>query len=231
MADPYSASGTQVRLLLVVADNSAREFYCQELARRGVEVVVVADIFPLPDELAVQRFHGLLLDIRAKMKAIRENKAEVYRLTARFPTAQLQHDGNRGAIRVFYPGQGTEKSLDDFVDTNCRRRQPLKLRSLPRRPAYLPVLVWVGDEKRGPRRLVTKDISPGGCFLVSYQRWQLDKRLKLVFAGEAELGTIFAEVKSVVIWGNSREIPGVGVEFVGLTPQQETILHQLCAAF
>lgn len=229
MMVPYSVSGTQVRLLLVVEDSTSRQVYCQELAKCGAEVDVVADIFPLTEEMAGQRFQGLLLDIRAKMKAIRDNKAEVYRLTARFPTAQLQHDDASGTVRVFYPGQGAEKSLADFVDTHCRRRQPQKLQSFTRKPVYLPVLLWHGEARQGPRRLVTKDISPGGCFLVSYQRWQLGKRLKLVFAGDTGLGTIFAEVKSMVIWGNGRELPGLGVEFIGLTMQQETILHQLYA--
>jgi hypothetical protein len=229
MAEPLSLRCIQTRLLLVVEDDVSRQYYCKELASCGAEVVVVTDIFPLSEEVARQYFHGLLLDVRAKMKAIRDNKAEVYRLTARLPTAQLQYDVNSGSVRVFYPGQGTEKSLAHFVITHCRRCQPQKLRSFSRKPAYLPVLVWMGEAKKEPRRLVTKDISPGGCFLVSYQRWHLGKKVKLLFPGNKELGTILAEVANVVIWGNGRELPGVGVEFIGLAPQQEEVLHQFCA--
>jgi PilZ domain len=229
MVAPDSGDGAQIRLLLVVEDHSARECYCRELSPCGAEVVVVADIFPVDDEVAEQRFHGLLFDIRSKMKAIRRNKAEVYRLTARFPTAHLQHDGLRGTVRVFHPGQGAENDLTDFVSTHCRRRQPQKLRSSPRKLAYLPVLLWIDDAQQRSRRLVTRDISPGGCFLVSYQRYRLGKRLRLEFTAEHKLGTLAAEVASVVIWGTGRELPGIGVEFTELTPEQAATLQQLCA--
>jgi hypothetical protein len=190
--------------------------------------VVMADIFPVPEAVAEQHFHGLLFDVKAKMKAIRHNKAEVYRLTARFPTAHLQHNSHRGTIRVFHPGQGVEKGLADFVDIHCRHCQPQKLRGFPRKQAYFPVLLWVDEAQQRPRRLATKDISPGGCFLVSYGRWQLGKRMRLAFAEEKRVGTILVEVKRIVCWGKGRELPGIGVEFLELTPEQETMLQQMC---
>lgn len=223
-----SFSGAQVRLLLVVEDGISREDYCRELDVCGVEVVAVENIFPVPEAIADQRFNGLLLDIKAKMKAIRHSRAEVYRLTARFPTALLQHDMHTRTVRIFHPGRGPTKCLSDFVDKHCRHHHPQKLRSFPRKQAYLPVLLTVSDTEQRPRRLVTKDISPGGCFLVSFQSWKLGERVRLSFVEDERLRTILAEVKRMVCWGEGRELPGVGVEFVELTQEQEFALQDFC---
>lgn len=216
-----------VRVLLVVTDPVARDFYCRELASCRAEVMVVEKLFPLSEEMAQQRFNGLLFDVKAKMGEIRFHKAEVYRLTSRFPTANLQVDIDRQTIRLFHPGPGGEKSLADFIEKRCCHSPALKILNAPRKELHLPVLLSVGEAKPRARKVVTRDFSPGGCFLVSYQKYQIGRKVRLLFSEFDALGPLTAEVRSVVIWGQDRQLPGIGVRFLELTPEQEEMLNQL----
>lgn len=221
--------GNTVRLLLVVGDDRLRDLCCRELAAISAEVVVVSQLFPLTPLLEDQSFHGLLFDIKAKMREIRRHKTEVYQLTTRLPTAHLQLDGNTGKLRVFHPGQLAENSLLAFVENRCRFGQPQRIRNFPRKPLCLAVRIYLGETMQRPRQLVTKDISPGGCFLIAYQRIAVGRRVRLLFKDWEHLGPLLGEVRSVVSWGEGRELPGMGIRFLMLTSDQEQMLQRLCA--
>jgi len=71
---------------------------------------------------------------------------------------------------------------------------------------------------------VTKNISTGGCFIFSTHRWKEGDDIWIKFNEISDLTLIQAQVRTVLKWGESRQIPGIGVKFINLSkPQAEEI--------
>jgi hypothetical protein len=220
-------STTEIRVLLFVDDDTARRQYLNVLADCGVRVFVSTSFFHLSEEISSQTFHGLLLDLPTKMKAIRENKGEVYRLAEKFPVAHLRIDSNTHEIRCFHVGRKAGDALVDFIDNQCRNAAPQKLRTSIRREIHLPVKFSRFPESRRRERSITQDISPWGCFIITTRRWRAGDEIFLDFPGLSDSTPIRGEVRTVVKWGTQHQIPGIGVKLKELSSSQATELTRL----
>lgn len=89
--------------------------YLNALADTEAQVFVASSFFHFNESIINQTYHGLFIDVLTKMEAIKENKAEVYRLTERFPIAHLKVDQRTGNVCCFYGGNLPERKIKDFV--------------------------------------------------------------------------------------------------------------------
>lgn len=218
-----------VRVLLIVQDEVSRQKYVPAIADTGAQVFTTASLFHFDEAIAQQTYHGIFLDVLTKMAAIKENKAEVYRLTERFPAAHLRIDKKTGAIQCFYVSHHPGGSIRDFVDKLGRASEPVTMRISPRIALHLPVLVYRSPESKRPERAVTKDVSPQGCFIVSFRRRKRGEIIILRFPGLADAAGIKAQVRNVVKWGDGGQLPGFGVKFEELSLSQVNALSAICS--
>ncbi len=218
----------EIRVLLFVQDGEAKQKYLDTLTDCGVRVFVSTSFFHLSEEICSQTYHGLFFDLSTKMKAIKENKVEVYRLAEKFPVAHLQMDRGSGAIRCFHVGRQTGRSLHDFIDSQCRPFEPQKLRTSMRREMHLPVLLFRHPASKCPERSITKDISPGGCFVITTRRFTQGIEIFLGFPELTDSTPIRAQIRTVVKWGMRYQIPGIGVKFEALSMTQAAELERMC---
>jgi len=209
-----------IRVLLFVQEGPAKEKYLHALADCGAQVFVTSSFFDLSAEICSRTYHGLFLDLPTKMKAIKENKAYVYRLVERFPVSHLQMDGGSGEIRCFHFNRKYGSTLLDFINTQCRTFVPQKIRLDARKELHLPVLVYKHQADKRPERSITNDLSSGGCFIFSSRRWKEGHDIWIRFKDIADPLLIHAHIKTVVKWGKPRQIPGIGVQFKELSPLQ-----------
>jgi hypothetical protein len=219
---------TDIRILLFVQDDAACRKYLEVLSTLGVKVFVSPSFFHLHEEICRQSYHGLLLDMQTKMQALKENKTEVYRLAEKFPVAHLQYDRQTDGVRCFHAGWQAGRTLGDFIEHQCRGGVPQKIRSSKRKEIHLPVLVFRHRETQRPERAITRNISAGGCFIISSHQWQAGHEIFLVFPELQDKGRIRAQIRSVVVWGQGHAIPGIGVHFLELSPSQAAELENVC---
>ncbi len=224
---PAEGQGAEIRVLLFAQEQTARQSYQDALTICGVRVFITASFFVLSEEICEQTYHGLFLDVSTKMQAIKENQADVYRLAQKFPVAHLRIDRATGAIRCFYFGRQAGGDLQEFIDSQCRSFAPRKIRSVARHEVFLPVLVCRHSGCKRPERTFTKDISPGGCFLVSTRRWKAGKEFFLRFPEFTDTTPIRAQVRTVIEWGKGRQMPGIGVLFRDLSPAQAAEIKEI----
>ena len=209
-----------LRVLLFVQEGSAKQKYLDALSQCGAEIFVSSSFFDLNAEICNRTYHGLFLDLPTKMKAIKENKAYVYRLVERFPVSHLQLAAGSNEIRCFHLNLKNGSTLLDFINNQCRTFVPQKIRLDARKEIHLPVLVYKHQADKRPERSITNDLSSGGCFIFSSRRWKEGHDIWIRFKDSADPLPIHAEIKTVVKWGKPRQIPGIGVQFKDLSPLQ-----------
>ncbi len=224
---PAGEQEAEIRVLLFAQEQTARQNYQDALTACGVRVFVTPSFFVLSEEISRQTYHGLFLDVSTKMQAIKENQTDVYRLAKRFPVAHLRIDRATGAISCFYFGRHSGDGLREFIDSQCRPFVPQKIRSDPRHEVFLPVLVYRHPDSKRPERTFTKDISPGGCFLVSTRYWKAGEEFDLRFPEFTDTAPIRAQIRTVIEWGKGRQIPGIGVLFRDLSPSQAAEIKEI----
>lgn len=207
-----------IRVLLFVQEGETKQKYLDALAGGGVQVFVTSSFYDLGREACRLSYHGLFLDLPTKMKAIRENKEYVYRLVEKFPVAHLQIDKKTGEVKCFYFSRKTGGTPLDFINSQCRNFIPQKIRTETRQEVYLPVLVYKRQGDVRPERSITKDLSRGGCFIFSTRRWKAGIDVWIGFKDAKNAEPIHAQVRTVVKWGETRQVPGIGVQFVDLPP-------------
>lgn len=218
---------SEIRVLLFVHDETTRQKYLDALEDCRARVFVSNSFFHLSDEISSQTFHGLFLDLPTKMKAIKENKGEIYRLAEKFPVAHLRIDSSTGEIRCFHVGHQAGNALVDFIDNQCRNGEPQKIRTSIRREIHLPVQFSRYRESKRQERSITQDISPYGCFIITARRWQAGDEIFLGFPELSDSTPIRAEIRTVVKWGVDRRIPGIGLKFLEFSPSQAAELARL----
>lgn len=213
-----------IRVLLFVQEGIAKQKYLDALSACGIQVFVTSSFFALSEEICSHTFHGLFLDIPTKMKAIKENKAYVYRLVERFPVSHLQMDAGSREIRCFHFNRKYGHTLLDFINTQCRAFIPQKIWVDARTEIHLPVLVYKHRDDKRPERSITIDLSLGGCFIFSSRRWKEGQHIWVRFKDVSDALPIHACINTVVQWGKPRQIPGIGVQFKELSSLQATEL-------
>ncbi len=218
----------EIRILLFVQEGRAKQKYIEALSACGVRVFVTSSFYDLSEEICNQTYHGLFLDLPTKMKAIKENKAYVYHLVENFPISHLQQDDKTDEIRCFHFNRKHGSSLLDFINSQCRNFIPQKIRADTRLEIHLPVLIYKHLDDKRPERSATKDISPGGCFIFSSRRRKQGEAIWLRFKGISDHQPIIAQIQTVIQWGQSRQIPGIGLKFKDLSPRQAAGLAELC---
>ncbi|MBU1567430.1 MAG: PilZ domain-containing protein [Proteobacteria bacterium] len=219
-----AGDGADIRVLLFVQEGAAKQMYLDALSECGVQVFVSTSFFDLTDEICSNTYHGLLIDVPAKMKAIKENRAYVYRLVERFPVSHLQMDMGSGEVRCYHVNRKFGGTLLDFINNQCRTFIPQKIRRDAREEVHLPVLVYKHQDDKRPERSITEDLSLGGCFIISSRRWKEGQDVWIRFKDISDPLPIRVSIHRVVKWGKPGQIPGIGVQFKDLSPLQNAEL-------
>lgn len=217
----------ETRVLLFVQEGSAKQKYLEALNDCGVQVFVASTFYDLSEDICSHTYHGLLLDLPTKMKAIRKSKLYVYQLVEKFPVAHLLIDNRTGKIGCCRFNNKSCSSLLDFINYQCRNSVPQRIREEARKDLYLSVCLYKKKDDIRPERSVTKNISSGGCFVISTRRRKVGSDIWLQFAEMQDSDLIQAQIRSVVKWGEGRRVPGLGLEFKDLSRSQVESLAEM----
>ncbi len=211
-----------VRILLIAKKGADRDRYLKAVQALGVEVTVVSSFRRIDREAAKRTYHGVMVDLHTKIKALRESRDFVYEILGQFPLVQLKIDRKRGEIRAFHPRRNRGESLEDFIRRECLAFSPRRFRLHPRKKVHFNTRLFRhgpgGTEKA--ERTVTMNLSCGGCFIFTVASWRPGQPCWVVFQELADRTPIRCEVRHVVDWGTRLRVPGIGVEFTDIRAGQ-----------
>jgi hypothetical protein len=219
-------------VLLICREGESRKVYQAELGSAGVLLVCVQGLMEFFRRGVYCPLNGILVDMPTYMRSSEEEKRLMTELVGLFPALRLKCNEPTGEIRTLpfgtvYPGNIAPAV---FVQKYCTTVAPRKIRTSERHQMNLPALLSkpLPDGNVSDTKTVTANISNGGCFLVGFEPWTVGDRGWLTFPEFNDNTPVQVEVCSVLPWGESRSLPGMGFRFVALTPVQKVELKNLC---
>ena len=202
-----------ITILLVAESEKHREAYLAAIDRPGVTVVTCAAFDQLPADAVDQPFHGVLVDLPTKIRALKNHRDFVYRILDRFPLAQLSRDRRTGKVNVFYHGQENSRTLEDFLYNRCRSATPRLFRRHHRKKVHFHVYATgIGTDTT---RSTTINLSKSGCFIYTVDTCPVGSSLTVSFTAAEGQRPVGAIVRHTVTWGTPQRLCGLGLEFAG----------------
>jgi len=214
-------------LLLICRDGEIRNKYCSAMNAAELSIVCISSLMEFFKKGVYRPLCGIMVDMPTYIRSSDEDKRLLTDLVALFPALRLKYHEPTDEIRTLpfgtdYPGN---IPLTDFIMQYCGTFAPRKIRTCERSQQHLPALLSTSDGAEC--RIVTANISQGGCFLVSYNPLEVGAQGLLVFKELKDSTPVPMEVRSVRVWGEYRTLPGMGIRFLGLTRSQKTEIGRL----
>jgi len=211
-----------IRILLIARDSEIRQAYAQAISDLGVEVISIPSLRGLDGDVTDLFYHGVAIDMRTKIHALKQDKEFIYTTLRKFPAAHLSLEKETQRIRVYYPGQSSGATLKNFVNEECRCFTPHRLAHHIRRQIHFNVILSRKKDLQAAHseRTVTVDVSEGGCFVFSVRDWAPGQTAWLTIMELADATPIGTHVRRCIQWGKGMRVPGVGLEFVEIGDRQ-----------
>ena len=218
-----------INILLVAHKEESREKYKIAVQKLGVNVVAVPSFFNLDQAITEKRYHGLLVDLPTKLKATREDEEFVRNIIDKFPVAALNIN-KKNQIKALFYGQKRGGTLESFIDKECRYFAPRKFRYHARKQIHFNLIVSKENSFKEDdyERTATIDVSKGGCFIFSVQRWVKGQDIWFIIQELKDNTPIYGQVRHYRPWGSELQLPGIGVEFIGIKEGQ---LKEICGDY
>ena len=219
----------KTRVILVANEGTEKAFYLHMMKDWHVQVDSVSTFKQLEKKMLKIAYHGVLVDLKTKIRAIKKDKELAHQILEQFPVVQLRLDVQTQEVNALYYGKSKgDGTLKDFIQKNCRFFDARKLRAYPRAQVNLNVtLSKTGDfSDHSSVRTVTTDISKGGCFLFATDEFDFKQRVYIRFEDLSDPALVTGEVRWSKPWGQALQLPGIGVKFDN-TPNQ--LLALICA--
>lgn len=218
-------------ILLICKEGASREAYHGELALSGVLLLCVQSLMGFFRREVYAPINGILVDMPTYMRCSDEEKRLMTEVVSIFPALRLKCNEQTGEIRTLPFGTTYSGNIDPatFVKQYCAPFLQRKIRASERTQLNLSALLNRSpfqDNSLGIRS-VTAYISCSGCFLVSFESWNVGEKVWLTLSAFEDSGPIPVEIRSVRLWGEHNTLPGVGVCFLSLSDSQRAEVGRL----
>ncbi|RJQ63931.1 MAG: PilZ domain-containing protein [Desulfobacteraceae bacterium] len=212
-----------VKLILLSGEGKEKQFYLDSISRLDVRMDTVSTFKQLEKKLLESAYQGVLVDLKTKVRALKQEKELAYQILEQFPVVQLRLDEQTQEIKTLYYGKSIgDGTLEEFILRDCRFFEPRILRAAHRVRIHFNVMLSPTGlfSEADAEKTITCDVSRGGCFLFSSRKHHYRQRVFLIFADLKDRTPIIGEVRWVKNWGEALQIPGIGVEFKEITDGQ-----------
>ncbi|HBA89410.1 MAG TPA: PilZ domain-containing protein [Geobacter sp.] len=218
---------TDTKILIVVSDAEAGDAYVHALEEIGVSCDVAHSFQQMSEMATSNAYNGMLVDILALVRSSKEDKVIAYECINLFPVLRVKWDARYKRMKLSPLEQGycpdTETALRYFLENRCKAFPARSLRNHTRKQINLSLLYCVEEtfSEEHAHRSFTINLSLRGAFLHTMLPLREGQRVWLRFLEFADRSPLAATVRWSRPWGVTRCIPGAGVQFEGLTEEQE----------
>jgi hypothetical protein len=186
--------------LVVALNKKTRNFVAFSLNSLDMDAVLLESLGEMRGTLETASVCGILLELGTFITASPRDKKETEELFELYPFAKFRLIENE--VRIL------GDTLPGFVD-KCRQLKPRPIRSGVREVKYLAVFLSADETFANAEKVVTTNISPGGCFVYSVRQWSVGSRVWLMFLDHQPV--VCGTVCSSQPWGNNLHLPGIGI--------------------
>lgn len=222
---------TGVRIIVICGEGPARDSYIRALAALGAKADAVSWFTEFYNAMTDYAYNGIAVDLPTKIKNMRFEREFVHNILGRYPVAYLRFDKRSGKIASYYYGNaGRETGLRAFVENRCRPFPARRVRTVyQRKDVHLNVLLSPKPDfdKTETERTVTMNLSRTGCNIFTARQWGPNGDVWLVINELADSTPIRGIVRWKIDWGESLRVPGIGVEFVGMSEGQQKEISRM----
>ena len=219
----------QPQILLAVEEEERRLVYEAFVKKEKVICHFVSSLRDVANQAARQPYNAIFLDMPLIAKASRYEKSLVEDALHALPNARLNITAKTQKIRmlVSWDTQAGARTAEEHLRYCCE--QPPRLTLIHNRmPLNLNAALSRYPDMADAERTACMDFSPGGCFLFC-----VNDEITLQSAVWIRLTALNdpTPIPSTVCWrrewGITNEIPGIGIRFDRMTPQQQAEILSL----
>ncbi|KAA0895411.1 PilZ domain-containing protein [Oryzomonas rubra] len=220
----------QPQILLAVADEERRLIYETFIKNERVICHTVSSLRDVANQAARQPYNAIFLDMPLMVKASRYEKSLVEDALHAMPNARLNIAAKTQKIRMLisWDDQDGARTPEEHLRYCCE--QPPKVAPICNRvPLNLNAVLSCSPDMTDAERTVCIDFSAGGCFLFCVNdEIALQSTVWIRLVALSDPTPIASTICWKREWGMTSEIPGVGVRFDVMTPQQQAEILSLC---
>jgi Tfp pilus assembly protein PilZ len=220
-----------IKLLLLSPEGEIRQAYHDVINKLGVQYDTVSSFKELYNAMAKVSYHGIMIDLNAKLRAPKDELGPVKKILERFPVAELRWDKDTKIIGLFYQGQSKDGgNLEDFINRICRPSNATIISTENRSSVNFNVLLAKTNDFSAEKveRTITINVSRGGCFIFSTNKWNINDDAWIIIKDINDQTPIRGEVRWAVEWDKGIQVPGIGLLFKEIKEPQvaEICIHK-----
>ncbi len=222
-----------VRVALVCQEGEARRAYISAVQTIGAHVDTASSFSELHKLFCENSYNGVMVDLKAKLKASQNEKDLIQDLLEQFPMSQLKFEEKTGTVRSLNFGRASDsQTVEAFINEECRLFPARPIRASARKKIYFNAIISkTGDfSEAGSTRTVTMNVSQGGCFIYSTDHWEIGDKVMIILKGLDDQKPISGEVRWQISWGETMQIPGIGVKFEDISAGQFAEICNRCTS-
>jgi len=190
-------------LVVVVNSEEKQKTIAASIVFAEHNLTVLTSLSELPEFLKTVPVSGILIDLITSTKASTAEKEATNDIIQLFPHIKIKIVNSE----ILVLGGIT---LKQFIH-NCTTFTPRTIRKSERKVRHIAFLLSANSEFTCPEKVVTLNISDGGCFIYSTAEWRVGDRVWLRFIDNDKVMT--ATVRWWQPWGNNKKMPGIGILF------------------
>lgn len=220
-----------VRVVLVCQEGKARQVYIDAIRSLGAQVDTAPSFNALSRLMYENAYNGVIVDLKTKTESSFDEKESLQTLLDQFPTAQVKLEEETETVRVLSFGREHScETVAEFINTACRSFAARPIRASVRKDIHFSALISkTGGLPEGKwTRTVTMNISQGGCFVYSIDRWKIGSTVSIVLKELKDQQPITGQVRWQLPWGETMQVPGIGVKFEQISTAQLSEIGNKC---
>ena len=211
------------KLILLCKEGDAREAYLKEAKAIGVEVDVVSTYSELFKTTITNPYQGVMIDLPTSMRASKDEKGIVQEILEVFPIVQVKWDAATNVIRTMSLGKSIScDTLNEFINKECQEFPARAIRLNTRKIINFNTLISKEETMydKHIERTVTINCSRGGAFFFSAQDWKDLNTVWFIINELQDKSPIVGKIRWAIAWGKALKIPGIGISFKHINPNQ-----------
>ena len=211
------------QILLAVEDEERRQVYEAFVEKEHAICHSVSSLRDVANQAARQPYNAIFLDMPLIVKASRYEKSLLEDALHALPNARLNITAKTPKIRmlVSWDAQESARTAEEHL-RYCCEQPPRVVHIRNRAPLNLNAALSRSPDMADAERTACIDFSPGGCFLFCVNdEIPLQSTVWVRLTALNDPTPIASTVCWKREWGITNEIPGIGIRFDLMTPQQQ----------
>jgi Tfp pilus assembly protein PilZ len=215
-----------ISIAVLSGDKDEEQAIAEAVSALHVKLAFASTMRNLRDILFDQPCSGILLGITSLVGIDQASKSFGQSLEHVYPVARIRWNPADGSFSLISFRNGRVETLADF-SAICSSVSPRRLRSWERLPKTLNVLISSTPDLANATRAFTTNISLRGCFLHTFQEWNVGDAVFIQIQELSSQRIIDGNVVRYIPWGTPFRVQGIGIQFVNMDDEQVEALQHL----